>query len=63
VRVGDARRVHRALLDKGILAGLPLADWYPHDPALADALLVCATEVTTSDDVERFASALREVAA
>jgi glycine dehydrogenase subunit 1 len=63
VRVRDARRVHAALLEKGILAGLALADWYPDDPALADALLVCATEVTTSDDIGRFASALREVAA
>jgi glycine dehydrogenase subunit 1 len=63
VRVPDARKVHAALLDKGILAGLPLADWYPDDPDLADALLICATEVTTSDDVDRFASALREVVA
>ncbi len=60
VRVKDARRVHAALLERGILAGLPLADWYPDDPELRDALLVCATEVTTSDDIERFAAALRE---
>ena len=32
----------------GILAGLPLAAWYPDDPELRDALLVCATEVTTT---------------
>ncbi len=63
VRMPDARRVHAALLQKGVLAGLPLADWYPDDPALADALLVCATEVTTSDDIKGFASTLREVAA
>ena len=63
VRVRDARRVHGALLEKGILAGLALADWYPDDPALADALLVCATEVTTSDDINRFAAALHEVGA
>ena len=63
VRVPDARKVHAALLERGILAGLPLADWYPDDPALADALLVCATEVTTSDEIARFAGALREVAA
>ena len=63
VRVPDARHIHAALLDRGILAGLPLADWYPDDPDLADALLVCATEVTTSDDITKFASALREVAA
>ena len=25
-------RVHAALLEQGVLAGLPLADWYPDDP-------------------------------
>ena len=63
VRVPDARAVHAALLERGILAGLPLADWYPGRPGAADALLVCATEVTTDDDIDAFASALREVAA
>ena len=63
VRVPGARQAHAALLERGILAGLPLAEWYPDDPALADALLVCATEVATSDDIERFAGALREVVA
>jgi glycine dehydrogenase subunit 1 len=63
VRVPDAPRVHAALLEKGILAGLPLADWYTDDPELRDALLVCATEVTTSADINRFADALREVLA
>ncbi len=58
IRVPDAVRVHAALLDVGVLAGLPLARWYPDDPLLADALLVCATEVTTDADIERFASAL-----
>ena len=63
VKVPDARRIHAALLERGILAGLPLAEWYPDDESLSDALLVCATEVTTSDDIARFASALRDVAA
>ena len=61
VRVPDAARVHAALLDRGVLAGLPLAEWYPDDEALSDALLVCATEVTTAADIERFAGALQEV--
>ena len=34
-------------------AGLPLAAWYPDDPDLADALLLCATELTTDEDIER----------
>ncbi len=63
VQVPDAPQVHAALLERDILAGLPLADWYPDDPTLRDALLVCATEMTTSEDIERFASALREVVA
>ena len=55
--------VHAALLDRGVLAGLPLVDWYPDDPELADALLVCATEVTRDEEIARFAGALREVLA
>jgi glycine dehydrogenase subunit 1 len=58
VRVADAATVHARLLDRGVLAGLPLAAWYPADAQLRDALLVCATEVTTDADIEHFASAL-----
>ena len=60
VAVPRAREVHRRLLDRGVLAGLALADAEPDDPALDDALLVCATEVTTSDEIALFAEALRE---
>jgi glycine dehydrogenase subunit 1 len=60
VRVPNAAAVHAALLGRGVLAGLPLARWYPEDDALRDALLVCATEVTTQADIERFAAALRD---
>jgi hypothetical protein len=42
---------------------LPLAQWYPDDPALRDALLVCATELTTPGEIESFAVALRDVLA
>jgi glycine dehydrogenase subunit 1 len=58
VRVPDAAAVHRRLLDRGILAGVPLAELEPADPALAEGLLVCATEVTTPDDIAAFAAAL-----
>jgi glycine dehydrogenase subunit 1 len=61
IRVPEARLVHRRLLDHGILAGLVLADAVPDDPSLADGLLVCATEVTTSADIARFAGALGDV--
>jgi glycine dehydrogenase subunit 1 len=63
VRVPDAEAVHAALLERGVLAGLPLARWYPDDETLRDALLVCATEVTTPDDITRFADTLREAVA
>ncbi|MBY0395322.1 MAG: aminomethyl-transferring glycine dehydrogenase subunit GcvPA, partial [Thermoleophilia bacterium] len=58
VRVPNARAVHRALLDRGILAGLVLADAVPDEPSVADALLVCATEVTTSEEIAALAGAL-----
>ncbi len=57
----DAPRVHAALLERDIVAGLPLAEWYPDDPLLRDALLVCATEVTTDAEIELFAAALGEL--
>jgi glycine dehydrogenase subunit 1 len=60
VRVPGAPEVHRRLLGRGVLAGLPLAAVEPDDPSLADALLVCATEVTTAAEIELFGRALAE---
>ena len=60
IAIPHARVVHRRLLDHGFLAGLALVDAEPHDPSLADALLVCATEVTTSDEIARFARAIAQ---
>ena len=61
VRVPEPRSVHGRLLDRGILAGLVLADAVPDDPSVADGLLVCATEVTTRAEIDRFAAALADV--
>ena len=58
VSVPDAAAVHVRLLERGVLAGLPLARAVPEDPSLADALLVCATETTTSEHIATFAAAL-----
>ena len=60
VRVPDAVGVHRRLLHRGILAGIPLAELEPGDASLADGLLVCATEATTPEEIELFAWALRD---
>jgi glycine dehydrogenase subunit 1 len=59
VRVPGARAVHARLLRGGVLAGIPAADLLPGEPALADGLLVCATEVTTTAEIALFADALR----
>jgi len=60
VRVPDAAAVHRRLLGHGVLAGIPLSELEPDDPSLSDGLLVCATEVTSSDEIGLFAWALGE---
>jgi glycine dehydrogenase subunit 1 len=70
VRVPDAPAVHRRLLARGILAGIPLAAFEPGagtpgagTPGAgtpADALLVCATEVTTSEEIGVLAWAIRD---
>jgi glycine dehydrogenase subunit 1 len=60
VHVPDAFRIHRRLLDRGVLAGIPTAELEPADPSLAEGLLVCATEVTTAEEIEWFGQALAE---
>ncbi len=57
IRLRDARRRHERAAERGVLAGVPLGDWYPE---LEDGLLVCATEIHSPGDVERLAEALRD---
>lgn len=47
-----------ALADRGILGGIDLS---PHYPELGNALLVCATEMRTSEDIGCYADAMREI--
>ena len=45
------------LLARGVLGGLALG---PHYAGMENALLVCATEQRTADDIETYARALAE---
>lgn len=59
IRLGtDARKIVRALADKGVLAGVSLGRLFPDNPELADGLLVAVTETTSEEDIETLASAL-----
>jgi glycine dehydrogenase subunit 1 len=53
--VPGARRRWQHALAKGVVAGLPLGDWYPE---LEDALLICATELHDTAAMERLMAAL-----
>jgi glycine dehydrogenase subunit 1 len=52
-----AEQLARGLERRGILAGLPLSRFYPE---LTHHLLVCATELTSPDDIRQLTSALAE---
>ncbi len=60
VRVPNALEIHRRLLDRGVLAGIPLVRVEPADATLAEALLVCATEVTSPSEIDLFGRVLSE---
>jgi glycine dehydrogenase subunit 1 len=63
VRVPNAGAVHRELLARGVLAGLVLGEAVPDEPSMADSLLVCATEITTSDEILLFSRELAGILA
>jgi glycine dehydrogenase subunit 1 len=54
----DASGVLERLAERGILGGIDLGRFYPE---LQNCVLTTATELTTTGDVEAFASALREI--
>jgi glycine cleavage system P protein (glycine dehydrogenase) subunit 1 len=56
-----AAEVVELLAGKGILAGVPVSRLYPDNDAVADLLLVAATELTTTEDIDRLEQGLREV--
>ncbi|HKO08466.1 MAG TPA: aminomethyl-transferring glycine dehydrogenase subunit GcvPA [Alphaproteobacteria bacterium] len=56
-----AAEVVEALAARRILGGVPLSRFYPESPALADLMLVAATEMNTEAEIEALAEALEEV--
>lgn len=52
----DPREVRDRLLEKGIVAGLPLGEYYEE---LSDCLLVAVTETRTKEQIDNFASELK----
>jgi glycine dehydrogenase subunit 1 len=57
--VGDAEAVVARLAKKGIVAGAPLARWYPEHPRAKGALLCVATELHSEELIELFARSVR----
>ena len=55
IEMPDAERRHAELVERGIVAGLPLGREYPE---LSDTLLLAATELTRDADIERLVGAL-----
>jgi glycine dehydrogenase subunit 1 len=55
LRLDDAKARWQRALDAGVVAGLPLGEWYPE---LGDCLLICATELHDVAAHERLARAL-----
>ena len=56
----DASEVVEALAAKGVLAGVPGARLWPHDPETHNLLIVAATECVTDNDVEALSKSVRE---
>lgn len=52
----SADELNAKLLDAGIIGGLALGGFYPE---LDDAMLLCMTEMTTKEDIDRLAEVLR----
>jgi glycine dehydrogenase subunit 1 len=57
--VGDAEAVVARLARRGVVAGAPLARWYPDLPRAKGALLCVATELHSPELIELFARSVR----
>jgi glycine dehydrogenase subunit 1 len=56
-----AAEVVEVLAGEGVLAGVPASRFYPENDAVADLLLVAATEMTTKEDLDQLEAGLRKV--
>ncbi|HEX3414002.1 MAG TPA: glycine dehydrogenase, partial [Stellaceae bacterium] len=56
-----AAAIVEALATKGVLAGVPVSRFYPDNGAVADLMLVAATEMTTTEEMDRLEAGLSEV--
>lgn len=59
----SAQLVADRLAEQGILPGLPLAELYPNLPGAEFALLICATEKHTDEDIQSLVTGLGAVIA
>lgn len=59
----NANTVVDALVDEGVLAGVPGGRLWPDDPLAENLLIVAATERVTDEDIKTFALKLREALA
>jgi glycine dehydrogenase subunit 1 len=57
---GPAVGIVDALIDRGVIPGVRASRLYPREPALANHLIVAATELNTEDDIEAYRTALKE---
>lgn len=58
---GPAAAIIDKLVDKGVLAGVPVSRLMPNRPDLADLVIVASTEINSDDDRAHYAKALKEV--
>ncbi len=62
IKVGKpGAEVVEALVDRGVMGGVPVSRLYPTYPELYDVILVAVTETNTDGDIEALVSALTEV--
>jgi glycine dehydrogenase subunit 1 len=56
---GPGAAIIEKMAAAGVLGGVPVSRLLPHDPALANLIIVANTEVNTDDDRAAFVSALK----